>query len=260
MEEPTCSLIVDGRPCGEPVYVEKRGWCRKHQRRYLYAGDPLAPDLRKVKRDAEERFLEKVDKDAGLIPAHRPELGRCWVWTGAAGEKGYGTFWDEGEFIGAHRWSYQHFVKPIPAGLEVDHICHPGDGSCPFATCPHHACVNPDHLEPVTRRVNTLRGYTIAAINLAATHCPAGHPYDEENTYYDGRGRRCRTCARKPSKGVGCGANNRVKTHCPQGHPYDEANTFYIKDGGGRRCRICMKAQKAARTARAKAAAAGTLF
>ena len=27
-----------------------------------------------------------------------------------------------------------------------------------------------------------------------ATHCPAGHPYDEANTYRDKKGRRCRAC------------------------------------------------------------------
>jgi hypothetical protein len=27
----------------------------------------------------EERFWEKVDKN-GPVPAHRPELGPCWVW------------------------------------------------------------------------------------------------------------------------------------------------------------------------------------
>lgn len=41
---------------------------------------------------------------------------------------------------------------------------------------------------------NTLRGETLAAANLAKTHCPQGHPYDEANTqWYSGR-RYCRGC------------------------------------------------------------------
>jgi len=36
-----------------------------------------------------KRFWSKVDKN-GPIPQHKPELGPCWVWTGAKMERGYG--------------------------------------------------------------------------------------------------------------------------------------------------------------------------
>jgi hypothetical protein len=55
--------------------------------------------------------------------------------------------------------------------------------------------VNPQHMEPVPRRVNVLRGVGFCARNAIATHCPAGHPYDEQNTYVRKEGwRDCRAC------------------------------------------------------------------
>jgi hypothetical protein len=36
-----------------------------------------------------ERFWAKVNKD-GPVPLHRPDLGPCWLWIGAADAKGYG--------------------------------------------------------------------------------------------------------------------------------------------------------------------------
>ena len=61
--------------------------------------------------------------------------------------------------------------------------------------------MNPDHLEAVTHRENVLRGQSLAAENVAKTHCPHGHAYDEENTYVKmipggGRWRICRACGR----------------------------------------------------------------
>lgn len=87
--------------------------------------------------------------------------------------------------MGAHRYAYEHFIGPIPEGLQVDHLCRVRN------------CVNPDHLEAVTCRENVLRGDGVAAANARATHCPQGHAYDEANTYtWTNGGRHCRACAR----------------------------------------------------------------
>ena len=73
----------------------------------------------------EEKFMQKVE----MIP----EAG-CWLWTGAPNDKGYGRFCVDRKPVLAHRWSYSHFVRPIPGGMVV---CH---------RCDTPACVNPSHL------------------------------------------------------------------------------------------------------------------
>lgn len=111
-----------------------------------------------------------------------------WIWTGRPNNKGYGRIGRGGKYGGmqfAHRAAYELFLGRIPEGLEIDHVCRVT------------MCVNPDHLEAVTHRENLRRGDTFTRKQLAKTHCPQGHPYDEENTYISVRGLRyCRTCVR----------------------------------------------------------------
>jgi hypothetical protein len=134
-----------------------------------------------------DRFWLKVNKN-GLVPLCRPELGACWLWTGGTNSssttstKEYGRFWSDGRVIAAHRWSYEYFVGPIPDGLEIDHLCRTT------------LCVRATHLEPVTRRVNLLRGDTFAARNVKCIQCPHGHLYDVLNTGICRKGRYCRAC------------------------------------------------------------------
>ncbi len=113
----------------------------------------------------------------------------CWEWIGARWRLGYGKFNVGERRVAAHRFGYEMLVGPIPEGLDLDHLCR------------NPWCVNPDHLEPVTRTENTRRGIagiTNAARQRSISECPAGHPYDEENTYYAARGsRNCRACDRQ---------------------------------------------------------------
>jgi hypothetical protein len=92
------------------------------------------------------RFWSKVNRN-GPVPAHRPELGPCWVWTAGLTD-GYGQFqvrivgggWMP---VGAHRVSYAlaHdgclLIGPV--------ICH---------ACDYRPCVRPDHLFEGTRLDN----------------------------------------------------------------------------------------------------------
>lgn len=115
----------------------------------------------------------------------------CWEWQGCKNVTGYGLIAlgasHPGKSVVVHRVSFEHFVGPIPRGLSLDHLCR------------NRACVNPAHLEPVTHRVNVLRGESPAAKFAARDCCPQGHPFDEENTYH-WRGRRlCRACRRVES-------------------------------------------------------------
>lgn len=98
---------------------------------------------------------------------------------------GYGVFKHEDRQHGAHRWLYERRNGKVPSGLELDHLCRV------------RHCVNPDHLEPVTRRENTLRSTSPSAVNARKTACDRGHEFTDENTYVH-RGRRvCRTCNRR---------------------------------------------------------------
>ena len=107
----------------------------------------------------------------------------CWIWTGYRNQKGYGRLYIRGHYVAAHRFAYTAALGPIADGLQIDHLCRVRN------------CVNPAHLEAVSCQTNLLRGKTLAARSAAATHCPQGHPYSDENTYHSPKGFRfCRRC------------------------------------------------------------------
>lgn len=121
---------------------------------------------------AETRFFRFVAQD-----------GDCWTWTGTT-NRGYGHFRTLSGRLYAHRWSFEFFRGAIPEGLTIDHLCR------------NKACVNPDHLDPVPGRINTLRSEGITAALAKATRCVNGHEFTEANTIQRATGgRKCRTCA-----------------------------------------------------------------
>jgi len=69
-----------------------------------------------------EDFWDHVNKN-GPIPAHRPELGPCWIWTGGITQAGYGLLSINGKAIYAHRLAWEMEHGPIPKGMWVLHAC-----------------------------------------------------------------------------------------------------------------------------------------
>ncbi len=151
--------------CYTPCYRTPEGWGLPNA---WLAGE--ATEGKEVMTDREqERFDAKFARGDS-----------CWPWHGARTKKGYGTFRKDGRTHYAHRVAYERTFGPIPDGLTIDHLCR------------NKLCVNPAHLEVVTRGEN-VRRYA-----ATITHCPHGHPYDDENTCVRADGQRdCRACNRE---------------------------------------------------------------
>jgi len=184
----TCSIPGCGNPhnarglCRQHYcYAQRDGWLPAHHERVERPWTINNPKEQRRKTLA-DRFWEKVDKTE-----------TCWNWMGYL-FRGYGRFHADPELI-AHRFAYELLVGPIPEGMTLDHLCHNADPTCAGGpTCAHRRCVNPVHLEPVTSPENSSR-------RNPRTHCPAGHPYSEANTYHHPRGDLvCLICRREASR------------------------------------------------------------
>lgn len=130
-----------------------------------------------------ERFWRRVDRGG---PIH-PDLGTpCWVWTGKPNADGYGRIRMSRSWAPlVHRALWEICVGSVDD--ELDHLCST------------RLCVNGDHLEDAPHAVNVKRGR--GGENWAAkTHCPKGHPYNEENTNVYRGSRNCRRCASDRSR------------------------------------------------------------
>lgn len=86
-------------------------------------------------------FWDRVDKN-GPVPEHRPELGPCWLWTGATTRDGYGTVRANGRTAGAHQVAFVAAGGVLETGKEV---CH---------HCDVRRCVRPSHLFQATHLAN----------------------------------------------------------------------------------------------------------
>lgn len=129
-----------------------------------------------------DRFWSKV--------APEPNSG-CWLWTASTDAAGYGSYFVKpgaarGRCMGAHRAAYRALVGEIPHKFDLDHLCRTP------------SCVNPAHLEAVTRLVNVRRGLK----GILTTHCKRGHDYADARVYQVTRGwrRSCRECGNQTER------------------------------------------------------------
>ncbi len=119
------------------------------------------------------RFWAKVDK-------RTTDDDQCWIWTGALSSEGYGNFSivldGRQRTVRAHRvaWFFWH-QSTIADDHYLDHFL-----AVPGGTCRGRFCVNPAHLEPVTKEQNDARatGHTSA---VGQRYARAEHLLERDN-------------------------------------------------------------------------------
>lgn len=116
------------------------------------------------------------------------EQNGCITWEGAHDGKGYPHAYLEGRTARVFRFLYVWFIGLVPINHELHHRCE------------NKACVNPFHVEPVTKSEHKFFKHPQAL----RTHCPKGHELTLENTYVlknktrqNSYKRSCRICERE---------------------------------------------------------------
>lgn len=128
---------------------------------------------------------------------HIVEQGDCWIWTGHRDRNGYGSSRINRKNAPVHRVTYEYFIVEVPDGLELDHLCR------------NRSCVNPWHLEPVTRAINMQRAVGCGQYDRSRrpdpnrTHCSKRHRLVGDNVYISSRGNKsCRSCQRDNARAI----------------------------------------------------------
>jgi hypothetical protein len=148
--QPTRGRYLQGHQWTDPEIREKRA--------AKLRGRPLTDEHRAALSEARSGVVFSEERRKNIAEARirgwdaplyvvedRGFATPCWVWARARYKTGYGALRRGGKSLRAHRWMYEQMVGPIPTGKHLDHLC-----------CVRE-CVNPSHLEPVTKRENELR-------------------------------------------------------------------------------------------------------
>ena len=141
--------------------------------------------MKKIVQEVSGEGLEKLLGERVTLFWSKVSLSEgCWFWKAGKSKAGYGMFNNGCGMKYAHRLAWVSKNGTIPSNLVIDHLCR------------NRACVNPAHMELVSRGENVLRGEGESAKHSRKTHCPRGHIYSAENTYVrlDRKGRMCIQC------------------------------------------------------------------
>jgi hypothetical protein len=127
-----------------------------------------------MRQSLRQRFAERAEHAAN----------GCEIWTGRVNAAGTPLIFDR-YAVNARRVAVELTGRSVPR-------------DCVVARCPTDTrCVRVDHVRVITRRELALEVWPDVAANVEKERCPAGHRYDEKNTYRDVKGQRhCRTCHR----------------------------------------------------------------
>ena len=129
-----CTFI----PCGRNI--QAKGLCNSH-----YWQQWMGRPLTEIGKEKEPKVVKPKPTRAELFWSKVHKTETCWLWTASRSGRGgrYGNFGvGYPKVTLAHRWSYENAYGPIPAGMQIDHICRVT------------LCVNPSHLRVVTNKQN----------------------------------------------------------------------------------------------------------
>ena len=143
------SLGMKCKFCTNDAAYKKLQLCRTHYGRWRRTGDPTASvqGRRNDVKPISDRLLGNIVKLSN----------GCWEWTAGINQYGYGKVKFDGRTYGAHRvaWFLSNGAWPVE---ELDHLCHTLDRECVGGIeCRHRRCINPDHLEEVSKVENIRR-------------------------------------------------------------------------------------------------------
>ncbi len=180
-------------------------------------------------KEAWDRFLSKVQF---------LENG-CWSWTGYIGPNGYGQVRVDGKSHRVHRLAYAQTNGEIEEGNDVHHVCQ------------NRACVNPSHLQSVSKKEHIRVSPNHAAhVALTMNQCSKSHLMLGSNIIWTERGaRKCRECrnAKNRERRLSRRSTRRSirlsqkKERCKRGHEMSGENLSLVKRAWGheRRCKQC---------------------
>lgn len=114
-----------------------KGYCNMHYLRIVRDGGRIVGDLYTWNRlPLKDRMLLYIDEE---------DYSQCWEWRGSLDSRGRGRLQYKYRSKYAYRVVYEHFIEEIGENMTLDHLCE------------NPSCVNPFHLEQVTRGENMSR-------------------------------------------------------------------------------------------------------